>query len=85
MATKVCAINAVEAYPENRGTISAYILVEATGFNGSRMFKRVRIGYEFGVSVDTAKDMMKNIREANNSGKYDSSGPVITGRYTLNM
>lgn len=75
---------AAEAYPENKGTISAYTLVQATGFNGLRVFKRVRIGVEFGVSVDTAKDMMKNIREANKTDEgYPSSN--IMGRYVQEM
>ena len=75
---------AAEAYPENKGTISAYTLVEATGFNGLRVFRRVRIGCEFGVSVDTAKDMMKNIREAN-SDKNGLPYVHIAGRFTLDM
>ena len=84
-ANKVCAISAVEDTSINRGSISAYTLVEATGFNGLRVFRRVRIGYEFGVSADKAKEMMQNLREANNSGKYDSAGPVIVGRFVQEM
>ncbi len=84
-ADKVCAIRAVDNVDNNRGSISAYTLVEATGFNGLRVFRRVRIGYEFGVSADKAKEMMQNLREANNSGKYDSAGPVIVGRFVQDM
>lgn len=69
------------AYPENKGTISAYTLVNATGFNGMRVFKRVRIGVEFGVSVDTAKEMMRNIREAN----ADSGMSNILGKFVMEM
>ena len=81
-ADKVCA---VEATGFNGGNISAYALVEATGFNGLRVFRRVRIGYEFAVSADKAKEMMQNLREANNSDKYNSSGPVIVGRFVQDM
>ena len=87
-ADKVCAIRAVEDTLINRGSISAYILVEATGFNGLRVSRRVRIGYESRVSADKAKEMMQNLREANNSGKYDSAGPVgpvIVGRFVQEM
>ena len=76
---------AVNNVDNNHGNISAYTIVEATGFNGLRVFRRVRIGYEFGVSADKAKEMMQNLREANNSGKYDSTGPVIVGRFVQNM
>lgn len=72
---------AAESYPENKGTISAYTLVNATGFNGMRVFKRVRIGVEFGVSVDTAKEMMRNIREAN----ADSGMSNILGKFVMEL
>lgn len=71
--------------PENTGTIAAYVMVDAVGFHGTRNFRRVRIGYETRVSVDTAKDMMKNIREANSAGMRDSTGPIITGRFVMDM
>ena len=70
---------AAESYPENKGTISAYTLVNATGFNGMRVFKRVRIDVGFGVSVDTAKEMMRNIREAN----ADIDNNTVIGRFVM--
>lgn len=84
-ADKVCAIRAVDNVDNNRGSISAYTLVEATGFNGLRVFRRVRIGYEFGVSADKAKEMMQNLREANQSGNYDTAKPIIVGRFVQDM
>lgn len=75
---------AIEAYPENKGTISAYTLVQAIGFNGARVFKRVRIGCEFGVSVDTAKEMMRNLRNANADNAQDSN-PNILGKFVMEM
>lgn len=67
-------------FDSNKGSISAYTIVQATGFNGVRTFKRVRIGVEFGVSVDTAKDMMRSIREANSDICEN-----ITGKFVMEM
>ena len=67
-------------FDPNKGSITAYTIVQATGFNGVQTFKRVRIGVEFGVSVDTAKDMMRSIREAN-SGICGN----ITGKFVMEM
>lgn len=72
------AVPAVD-YNPNKGTVSAYTIVQATGFNGCRVFKRVRIGVEFGVSVDTAKDMMQNLRNAN------SDNTNISGRFVMEL
>lgn len=88
MATKMTSIHGIavsaEVYPENKGSISAYTLVQAIGFNGLRVFKRVRIGYEFGVSADKAKEMMQNLREANKTDEgYPSSN--ILGRFVQEM
>lgn len=70
---------AVDNNPANRGAVSAYVIVQATGFHGMRTFKRVRIGVEFGVTVDTAKDMMRNMRNAN------SDNPSISGRFVMDI
>ena len=81
MATKLSLHTTpiIETYPDNKGTISAYTLVQATGFYDSKVFKRVRIGVEFGVSVDTAKDMMKSLREANDNNSN------IMGRFVMEL
>jgi hypothetical protein len=82
MATKVSAIYcepATDNNPCNRGAVSAYSIVNAVSFNGMRIHKRVRIGVEFGVTVETAKDMMKSLREAN------SSDQNITGRFIMDL
>jgi hypothetical protein len=70
---------ATDNNPANRGAVSAYHIVTATGFHGTKVFKRVRIGVEFGVTVETAKDMMKNLREANNNE------PNISGRFVMDL
>jgi len=70
---------AVSEYNPNKGTLSAYTIVDAIGFNGLRTFKRVRIGVEFGVSVDTAKEMMQNVRAANENSVN------ITGKFVMEM
>lgn len=87
-AQKVSAVSdTVEniAYPEPfRGSISAYVLVSAQGFHGMRTHKRVRIGVEFGVTPETARDMMKSIREDNrdiNSNRL----PDISGKFVMEM
>lgn len=89
MATKVSAIRENVIFAEsavnsgfnpNKGSISAYTIVQATGFNGIRTFRRVRIGVEFGVSVDTAKDLMRVIREANSDICEN-----ITGKFVMEM
>ena len=75
---------AVDNNPANRGTVSAYHIVQAIGFNGMRVFKRVRIGVEFGVTVETAKDMMQNLRNANADNNQDN--PVnISGRFIMDL
>jgi hypothetical protein len=73
------ANTAVDNNPANRGAVSAYHIVTATGFHGMRVFKRVRIGVEFGITVETAKDMMKSLREAN------SNDQNISGRFVMEM
>ena len=70
---------AVDNNPANRGAVSAYHIVQAVGFNGMRVFKRVRIGVEFGVTVETAKDMMMNLRNAN------SDNQNISGRFIMDL
>ena len=67
-------------FDSKKGSISAYTIVQATGFNGVRTFKRVRIGVEFGVSVDTAKGMMRSIREANSDICEN-----ITGKFVMEL
>lgn len=71
--------NAVDNNPANRGAVSAYHIVTATGFHGMRVFKRVRIGVEFGVTVETAKDMMQNLRNAN------SDNQNISGKFVMDI
>lgn len=66
------------------GTLSAYTIVQATGFNGMRVFKRVRIGVEFGVTVDNAKEMMRNLRAANN-GEYGNPSADISGKLVIEV
>ena len=70
---------AVSEYNPNKGTLLAYTIVDVIGFNGLRTFKRVRIGVEFGVSVDTAKEMMQNVRAANENSVN------ISGRFVMEM
>ena len=85
MATKVSATycepveSAVDNNPANRGAVSAYHIVTATGFHGMKVFKRVRIGVEFGVTVETAKDMMQFLRNAN------SDNQNISGRFVMDI
>lgn len=78
------AVIAAEYPQEPRGTLSAYTIVQATGFNGLRVFKRVRIGLEHGVTVDNAKEMMRNLRAANN-GEYGNPSADISGRLILEV
>lgn len=66
------------------GTLSAYTIIQATGFNGMQVFKRVRIGLEHGVTVDNAKEMMRNLRAANN-GEYGNPSADISGRLTIEV
>ena len=88
MATKVSSIyvepiavkdTAVDNNPASRGSISAYCIVQARSFNGTYIHKRVRIGVEFGVTVETAKDMMRDLRNANNNE------PNISGRFIMDL
>lgn len=76
--------SAVDNNPANRGSISAYKMVQARGFGGMSFMKRVRIGVEFGVTVETAKDMMRDIR---NNNKCDNGYPAadILGRFVMEM
>ena len=69
---------------EPMGTLSAYTRVDATGFNGMRVNKRVRIGVEFGVTVDNAKVMMRNLRSANN-GDFGNPNASIAGRLIIEV
>jgi hypothetical protein len=71
--------DAVQEYNPDTGTVSAYTIVDAVGFNGVKNFKRVRIGVEYGVSVDTAKMMMRELRKANNNA------PNITGKFVMEL
>jgi hypothetical protein len=67
------------AYNPTTGTVSAYTIVDAIGFNGVKNFKRVRIGVEYGVSVETAKMMMQELRKANDNA------PNITGKFVMEL
>lgn len=67
------------------GCISAYVMVEAIGFNGLKVFRRVRIGHEFGVTPETAKAMVDNVREANAAGVHYNNPPIISGRFIMDL
>lgn len=73
-----------EADYNPRGTLSAYTRVDAVGFNGMRVNKRVRIGVEFGVTPDNAKEMMHNLRNANN-GDFGNPKADIAGRLIIDF
>lgn len=94
-AIKVCSaqdnyagvgVSAEDKY-QPMGQVSAYIMVEAIGFNGQKVFRRVRIGYEFGVTPEAAKSMIDNVREANAAdARYGGNSPrIISGRFIMDL
>lgn len=68
-----------------RGQVSAYIMVEAIGFNGAKVFRRVRIGYEHSVTPDIARNMVDNLRQANTDAANYNNPPIITGRFIMDL
>jgi hypothetical protein len=92
-AIKVCmaqdnyadiGVSAEDKY-QPMGQVSAYVMVEAVGFNGLKVFRRVRIGHEFGVTPETAKAMVDNVREANAAGVHYNNPPIISGRFIMDL
>lgn len=80
----VKAAIAVEYPVTPMGTLLAYTRIDATGFNGMRVNKRIRIGMEHGVTVENATVMMRNLRAANN-GDYGNPKADISGRLIIEV
>ena len=63
--SKVCAMSAEVLARSYSGRVTAAAYVEFVDFNGMSRRRRVPIGVEYSVSLDTAKSMAENIRKGN--------------------